>query len=395
MALRDLFKGRETRMLQSELMRMVVGYAPSFTTYSGGVYEMDLTVSAIHTFAKWCSKANPKINGTSYKNVEKLFRVRMNDVMTTSQFLYRTATIYKCENNVFIIPIYDQYRYISGWYPISTIGSKVSMINGVSMLKYHLDSKEYAIPYQEVIHLKSHHYKSELFGDSNMSLYPTMELINTQNQGIINGIKSSGFIRYIAKIANNIKPEDLVRERDRFAKDNLTIENQSGMLIYDNKISELKQVEAKQFIVDDKQSSHIRMNVYNYFSTNDDILQSKGDESINSAYYESEIEPFLIQLSQGMTQKMFTEREISFENQIIWASSRLQFANWQTRLQVATQSGDRGMMTRNEQREMLNLPPVDGGDVFYIRREYVDVEKLDTDIIVDKKETGKEEVKND
>jgi HK97 family phage portal protein len=351
---------------------------------------MDLTVSAIHTFAKWCSKANPKINGNSYANVEKLFRVRMNDVMTTSQFLYRTATIYKCENNVYIVPIYDQYQFISGWYPISTIGSQIVTINGKTMLKYRLDSKQYAIPYNEVIHLKSHQYKHELFGDSNSSLYPTMELISTQNQGIINGIKSSGFIRYIAKIANNIHPDDLVKMRDKFANDNLTIDNQSGMLIYDNKISELKQVESKQFVVDDKQSSHIRTNVYNYFGTNDDILQSKGDEVINSAYYESEIEPFLIQLSQGMTQKMFTDREISFENQIIWASSRLQFANWATRLQVSTQSVDRGMMTRNEAREMLNLPPVEGGDVFYIRREYADIDKLDADVKIEN-----EEVKDD
>jgi hypothetical protein len=32
---------------------------------------------------------------------------------------------------------------------------------------------------------------------------------------------------------------------------------------------------------------------------------------------------------------------------------------------------DRGLMTRNEIREIWNLPPVDGGDEMMIRAEYV------------------------
>ena len=56
----------------------------------------------------------------------------MNDDMTTSQFLYRAATIYKCENNVFIIPIADQNRAVIGdfgeSFEISSITSHISDI---------------------------------------------------------------------------------------------------------------------------------------------------------------------------------------------------------------------------------------------------------------------------
>lgn len=44
-----------------------------------------------------------------------------------------------------------------------------------------------------------------------------------------------------------MKPEDIKKERQRFTEDNLSADNDSGMIIYDNKFSELKQVESKPY----------------------------------------------------------------------------------------------------------------------------------------------------
>lgn len=387
MALIDLFRKQEKRMLQSELVKMVVGYSPVFSTYSGGVYEMDMTVSAIDSFARHVSKANPKIKGTSYKTLEKQFQVYMNDTMTTSQFLYRSATIYKCENNVYIIPIYDQYKLISGWYPVSTIGSSIVNVNGVLMLKYVMSTKTYAIPYNEVIHLKSHHYQNELVGNGNQALYSTMQLLDTQNQGIINGVKQSATIRFLAKLTNVLKPSDIKAERDRLVADNLNSDNNGGVLLFDNKYADIKQVDSKPFIVDAEQSNFIRTNVYNYFGTNENILQNNFNEQQWGAYYEGEIEPFLIQLSQGMSRCMYTNRELSVGNMIIWESSRLQYADTSTKLNLITQLFDRGFLTHNQGLEIMNLPPQDDGDKYYIRREYAEVADLKEPVMLDEKGT--------
>ena len=387
MAIRDLYKGKEKRMLESELVKMVVGYSPVFSTYSGGVYEMDMTVSAIDAFARHVSKANPKIKGTSYKTLEKQFQIYMNETMTTSQFLYRTSTIYKCENNVYVIPIYDQYKLISGWYPVSTVGSSIVNMNGVLMLKYQMNSKLYAIPYNEVIHLKSHHYQNELVGNGNQALYSTMQLLDTQNQGIINGVKQSATIRFLAKLTNVLKPSDIKAERDRLVADNLNSDNNGGVLLFDNKYSDIKQVDSKPFIVDAEQSSFIRTNVYNYFGTNEKILQNSFNEQEWGAYYEGEIEPFLIQLSQNMTRCMYTNRELSVGNMIIWESSRLQYADTSTKLNLITQLFDRGFLTHNQGLEIMNLPPQDDGDKYYIRREYAGINELSEPIIIQEKGT--------
>lgn len=379
MKITDVFKSKEKRMLQSELARMVTGYQPSFYTYSGGVYEMDLTVSAIDSFARNASKANPKIKGSAYRDRSKHWEVYANDTMTMSQFLYRLATIYECEHNVFIVPVKDAYGLVKGFYPVSSSSSRITLINGVLMLSYKIAAKEYAIPYSEVAHLKSHQYSDEFYGNSNAALSSTLQLLDIQNQGIINGIKQSAAIRFLAKAASMLKDDDIDRARTKF-NEGLTVSNQSGVLVYDGKFSELKQVDSKPFVVDADQSEFIRKNVYNYFGTNDKILQNNFNETEWAAYYEGKVEPFLIQLSQSLTRLLFTEREIANGNYIIFESTRLQHADTATKISLITQLFDRGFITHNQGLEILNLPPQENGDRLYIRREYVDVENLDIEL---------------
>ena len=104
-----------------------------------------------------------------------------------------------------------------------------------------------AIEFERVGIMTDFEYTDDLFGEDNRTLKPTMQLIHTQNEGIINAVKNSANIRFLAKVANMLKPEDIKKERQRFTEDNLTADNDSGMIIYDNKFSELKQVESKPY----------------------------------------------------------------------------------------------------------------------------------------------------
>ena len=66
-----IFGRREDKKIMSEYFKMLNGYSPVFTSYNGGVYEMDLTRSAIHSFATACSKLKPEISGSAYKQLER------------------------------------------------------------------------------------------------------------------------------------------------------------------------------------------------------------------------------------------------------------------------------------------------------------------------------------
>ena len=116
----------------------------------------------------------------------------------------------------------------------------------------------------------------------------------------------------------------------------------------------------------------IRTNVYNYFAVNEDILQSKAYGDAWAAFYESVIEPFAIQFSETMTQAMFSDRERAQGSLLMASSNRLQYMTTTEKLNVSSQMADRGILNRDEIREIWNLPPLPNGQgqAYTIRGEY-------------------------
>lgn len=365
------------------------GYTPVFTNAPESLYEMELIRAAIHSFASFASKLKPEIRGSAYKNLEKTLQFRPNPFMDTSKFVYRLATILSVNNTAFIVPLEDEGGFITGYYPILPQRCEVVEVKGEPFLRYTFSNgQRAAIEFNRVGILTQFQYDDDFFGSDNRALKPTMQLIHTQNQGIINGVKNSASIRFLAKIANMISPEDIAKERKRFTEDNLSADNHSGMIIYDNKFSDLKQVDSKPFVVNPLQMQQINDNVFHYFGTNAAIIQNKYTEDEWNAYYEGKIEPFALQLSLVMSNMTFTPREIAHNNAIYWTANRLQYASNQTKLSISTQLFDRGLLNRNGVMDIWNMAHVEGGEVYYIRKEYAEVNELGKEVTGDANSEG-------
>jgi HK97 family phage portal protein len=377
MGLFDRFNKKiEERKVIDTYFKMFNSYSPVFSNFKGGVYEMELTRASIHTFATHFSKASPVIKGDIYKGLENILKIRPNEIMSTTQFLYKVATIYKAENNCFIIPLYEDRNAgrIIGFYPVRAADTQITTVDGVTMLKYTLypngTPKKFAIPYAEVGHLRSHFYRNEFYGESNAPMNATMDLLAVQQQAIKNSVQQSATIRFMAKLVNMLKPEDLKKEQERLRDTNLSVDNNGGIFMYDNKYSEVKQVDSKPFTIDAEQMKLIQNNVFNYFGTNEEILQGRATESQWEAYYESQLEPLLIELSQVMTHMLFNTSEVNKGSYCVWEGSRLQYASTKTKMELWSMGYDRGLFTRNDGRTLFNMPNIEGGDEFMIRLEY-------------------------
>lgn len=338
---------------------------------------MDLTRAAVHSFATFCSKLKPEISGSAKNYLEKTLQFKPNFFMDTTKFLYRLATIYEVDNTAFIVPVEDQLGRLIGYYPILPRRCEIVEAGGVIYLRYQFANGEYAaIEFEKVGVMAQYLYHDDLFGEDNRPLQPTMQLLHTQNEGIINAVKNSANIRFLAKVANMLKPEDIKKERERFTADNLSEDNKSGMIIYDGKFSEIKQVDSKPYTVNALQMQQINENVFIHFGTNMDILTNKYNENTWNAYYEGKIEPFAIQLSIVMSNMTYTPTEINRGNMITWTANRLQYASNSTKLQVSTQLFDRALLNRNGVMDIWNMAHVEGGDKYYIRKEYTEVSQL-------------------
>lgn len=352
--------------------RMLTGYEPHFTRWGGNVYESELVRAAINARATHISKLNVTVQGAAKPALQTKLKRGPNQIQTWSQFLYRLSTILDVHNTAFIVPVFDQYGEPSCVYAPLLNRCEVVQYAGKPYLRYEFNwGEKAAIELENCGIMTKFQYRDDLFGESNHALLPTMDLIHIQNEGIEEGVKSAATYRFMAQLSNFAKAEDLAKERKRFTEENFSRDAEGGgMLLFPNTYQNIKQIEAKPFVISSEQMTLIKQNVFDYFGVNEDILTNKAIGDVWSAFYEGAVEPFAIQFSEVMTRMLFTFREQGQGNFVMATSNRIQYMTNLDKLRVSSQMLDRGIMSINEIREIWNLPSVEDGDVRIIRGEY-------------------------
>lgn len=393
--LKDNREERKNIQRLESKFKLLTGYNSVFTTFKGGLYEMGLTRSCIDKIATQCSKLHPVINGNkNYNSLNILLQNKPNKLMTTQQFLYRLITILLVENNAYIIPIFENSMTmkIIGFYPARASGSKIVKYNGVDYLVYQIDNKEYVVEYDFAGVLRRHYYKKEYLGESNSAIHSTMDLINTQEQGIKEGIKSGAMIRFLARLGVVQNPESISAEQKRLKDEQLSMENNGGILIFDSKYSDVQKVDSKPFIVDKENMDLIKNNVFDYFHMSEEILQNTASEDQWNLFYEDVIEPIAIQISQVLTNMIIKQADIAKGLNVVLESTKLQFISNNTKLNVSQQLFDRGILSTNQVMDIWNLPHVpEDEDKRYIRKEYTEVNNLDKEVDDNEQNDGNSE----
>lgn len=372
-----LFKRPKVAKQVNGYFQMLDGYTPIFTSYDGGVYEMELTRSCIHTFANHCSKLQPHVEGPDTRHLKDVLEGRVNPFMTFSQFVYKVATIYDAKNTCFIAPVLDEFDRLVGYYPVNPAQTEIIDVGGDPWLRYKFQSGQWAaIELSRCGVVSKYLYNSDVVGEDNKALQPTLQLLNTQNQGIAEGIKNSASFRFMATVANFSKDKDLSKERQRWVSENMGADS-GGLALFPNTYTNVQQIQSAAKVVDPEQMNIIQDRVFNYFGSNKDVLQNKTVGDSWGAYYEGKISPFALQLSQALTVMTYTAQERKRKNAIVLSANRLQYMTNVDKLNVSSQMFDRGLMTTNMIMDIWDLPHVEDGDKRYIRKEYTEISQLD------------------
>lgn len=376
MGLFDLiFKNKTKEPAKYEgTFKMLSGYTPQFTTFQGSIYESQLIRAAINARATHISKLRVELKGSARQSFQSRMKHAPNQFQTWSQFMYRLSTVLDVHNTAFICPVYGDYGEVTGI--ISPLPSMCEVVsyNDVPYLRYQFaDGSKAAIELSLCGIMTKFQYRDDLFGESNRALFPTIDLIDIQNQGIREGVKSAATYRFYAQVNNFTKAEDLAKERKRFTEENFSREAKGGgLLLFPNTYTNINQVKADPWVVNSDEEKLIKDNVFDYFNVNEDILQSKAIGDKWTAFYEGVCEAFAIQFSEVTTKMFFTLREQTQGNYVMATANRLQYMSNQEKLNVSAQLADRGVLNRDEVREIWNLPPLPNGEgqEYIIRGEY-------------------------
>lgn len=348
-----------------------------FYSWDGKLYKSDIVKACIRPTVKAIGKLVPqhirnnKQEGFSI-NPEPYIRFLFeepNPYMCGQEFFEKMAMQLKFNNNAFAVLVRDENGYPTEMYNVPCISAEaIYDSKGYLYIKFtNRNGKIVTFPYSDIIHIRQDFNENDIFGESpKEALAPLMNVISTTDQGIIKAVKNSGVIRWLLKYNTTLRPEDLEKNVEEFTKKFLSTENSGGAAGVDSKVAEAKQIDPKDYVPNAAQMDRTTKRIYSFFNTNEKIVQSNYNEDEWNAYYESEIEPIAMQLSNEFTRKLFTRRERGFGNKIIFSANNLQYASMKTKLELQAMV-DRGAMTPNEWREVLNLPPIENGDKPLIR----------------------------
>ena len=344
-------------MLQNLFNLRRAKFAPFFAVRgdyqaNGNLADSDIVGAIANVIASNVGKLQPQIvrrtdTGLSARNdyLSRLLSLRWSPEMDAYSALYKMASDLVYHSNAYAAVFYTpDFTRVSSIVPVAASNVRIwEDENGVLLFRFRwdYDKKDYTLPYQDVIHIKSRFDKKRFMGTA-----PDRQLKNTL---------------------------ELKKKVKEFQEAYMSASNDGGVAGLDNSMSfhEVKQTPPNIPVV---QSQYLRDNIYRYYGVNEKILTSTFTETEWNSFYENVIEPISIQLSLEFTFKLLSERERGFGNKVIFTANRLQYATLQTRMAIGGAMYDRGIITINELRELMYYEPIEGGDVRMISLNYVNTD---------------------
>lgn len=375
--LEKLFPKRYRVPINSSRWEPLTAYSAVFKTWRGEIYEFDQVRSAIDTLARNTGKLRIEMSGTAKGKMRTKLKIKPNDYQTWYQFWYRTRTIYEMQNNAIIVPILDDLDQITGLFPVLPSLCEVVTYKDREYLRYKFyGNQAAAIELEKCGVITKHQYKNDIFGDTNSALNSTLSLLDMNRQAIKAAINESNSFKFMARMNNFAKDEDIEKERQRIKEANMK-DKEGFLLLFSNLVGEPKQIDYKPYSIDEKQLSLINENIEKYFGVSAEAIKNEltGDKA--ASFYEGAVEPFAVQASEVITNMLFSPIEQSTGNIFMLTANRIQFMTNNDKLNYTSQMADRGLATINELREVWNLPPVEGGDRLIARGEYYYMNPLD------------------
>lgn len=355
------------------------GFAPVYSQFGTSIYQSDVVQQALKCIVDEMKKLNPMhirmedndpvpISNSSVQKVLK----NPNQLMTTSEFLEKTMWMLLLNYNAFIIPTYytwvdpetgaERRRYDS-LYPLNP--AEVDFIEDASgrlFVKFYFRNGETTtIAYDNVIHLKINYSVNEYMGGDMMGqpnhegLVETLNLNRTLLQGVAKAMKSSYAVNGIVKcntLLSNGETEAALKELEQKLNN-----NESGFLPLDLK-ADFTPLEKKIALVDEPTLKFIDEKILRNWGVPLCILKGDFTKSQYNAFYQKTLEPLIISVSQALTKKLFTERELAFGNKIELYPKDLIFMTVEQTIEMVTLLANTGALYENEKRAAFGLRPL-------------------------------------
>ena len=366
-------------------------FTPYFASFESNIENSHVVMESVISITKHASKLkmvhyrenglDGKLNGRPTLN--RILQYNPNPTENGADFLEKAMYHWLISNNVFIFLKFSPGRintdkeFLESMWVLDPYFTQVEVKNnGEIYLTFIInnDTERVTTSLDNIVMLKRVVGPDEFFGGSNDSIKKVLNIIDINYQGIENAIKSSAFIRFIVESVTVLSPDKRQKKAEEFTEEYLKA-SKNGGVIFSDAATKVTQVTSNSQHSNVEEMKKFQKSVYNYFGTNEKIIEGSYTDEEWNAFFESTIEPFINKLELEITKKIFTETELAYGNKIVVESNHLQKMSISSRLNIIEQTRELGLLTINEMRELIYLPPIEGGDKREVSLNYVDSDK--------------------
>lgn len=355
----------------------ITGYTPIFSQFGTNIYASDVVQQALNCIVMEMKKLRPThvresdVDSTSVRGSIQSVLSNPNEFMTTADFIEKIMWSLLLNYNAFIVPVYDvwkdkngnEQRKYTALYPIQPTNVNFLKDPTGTMYIEFIFANNYrtTLKYSDVIHIKKNYSVNDYMGGdatgqpNNDALLDTLNLNHQLLQGIAKAMKASFSINGVVKFNSMLdggKTEKALKELEAKLK-----KSESGFLPLDIK-AEYIPMDRRIQLVDDPTLKFIDEKILRNWGVPHCILTGDYTKSQYEAFYQKTLEPYVITISQAFTKTLFTDRERSYDNKILFYPKDLVFMSTAETLEMIRLLGDSGAMYENEKRVAMGMRPL-------------------------------------
>lgn len=362
------------------------GNVPFYAPFGESVYASDIVVQSIRCKANEFKKLNPRHitvkDGVSVSvtegSIAKLLQ-KPNPWMSMADFLEKITILLELNKNVFIYPQYyvtnAGQKFYTGLYPLkpSSVAYLANEKDELFVNFRFANGYETTLPADEVIHWRKDYGVNDYFGggmfggNDNDGLLTMLKRYDQLTQSIAKAIEVSCKINGIIKYNSYLGDEELKSNIEDFNKK--LASNESGILPTDMS-TEYTNLPRDVKFVDGETLKFFYDTILRANGTSLAILNGDYTKAQKEAYYEHALEADIKSLGQALTNGLFTDREISFGNEVVLYPNDIYFMSMENKISALQTGLPAGIFTKDEARKLLGYPPLPGGQGNVIAQGY-------------------------
>ena len=366
------------------------GYQAKSSPFEGDAWDNDIVRGIIDAIATHAAKGQVKhvitdhegrITKTVYDSkIVRLLNGKPNEVMSGFELKYRFFAQLEAQTTAVMYIKYNEATAdAEAIYPVDYRNFEFRAVvgGGWAIVFTDFEGKQQILPLECCLIARKFYNRRQASGDGNAPIYKVLNMSKASDEGFIDSLQISNKVRGILKQKKAIlDPEDVKDGQRSFAERFREAAEQGGIVGVDS-MEEYKPLEVTAYSANAAQMQGINNRFYSYYRTPEEIVQGKYTEQTGLAWYESKIEPLWELFAEAVSNAYFTNREVGHGNKIVVSGGVLMGTSYKTRVDIINQTKEIGVLSINEQRELLGYGPVEGGDIRQVSLNYINADKQD------------------